>query len=525
MEWIQTLDQSIKKWMNVEQNFELFEANHTTKPKFLSIARKERESGEVLIRNGALHDNKKAHSDGYTVEGYIGDDTRGWGQSFVGTNKISKVPKKLLLQLDNSMDSILKVGLASYIGAAAQQIAYKDDSAFSYIDEAPIVDDIQDFSAHELVNLPSEKQVDMMKRFSEELSNLPNVINAVVSINTNNEKRWFVNSEGTKIRSINSRGSMSWSLSLMNKDSYQRFLGKNIIYNPKTDWSEIDGWMKSLPKVSEKVDELYNAPTLESGTYPVIFSGKSFGTFMHEAVVAHLLSGRYVSAGLAPAFEDKIGQQVMPDFLSIEAVPGLKNGFGSYKYDEEGIRAKDDVLVNHGVLMNFLHDRNSAYDLGLPNNGHSRVEWVVDADGNQLLPEPRVSNTKIVSHTDYSEKDLVDGLRELCEQFGRDYGIYVGASENGQVDIVDGNFVVWPDEMWKVYTDGRWERVSGAKIVGSPHMMLDSIVAASNSYQSRIGYCGADSGYVPTQDMAPSVLLPSINVMKEVDIKLTDRLA
>ncbi|MBT3726768.1 hypothetical protein HOG21_03570 [bacterium] len=107
-----------------------------------------------------------------------------------------------------------------------------------------------------------------------------------------------------------------------------------------------------------ELDEMYH--DLLSGTYPVLLKPSASNVFFHEALAAHLLSATYITYDYSTIFKERIGEKISSlEGIDIIMDPGLKNGFGSYKYDHEGVLAKNVYLVKDGVIKNYLSDRSS----------------------------------------------------------------------------------------------------------------------------------------------------------------------
>jgi len=512
--------------MNTTVPFQLFDVMHKQKPNFLSLTKKESVEGSVLISEGSFVENKSFKQTGLFLEAHIGDDNQGCGGSAIGADEIANSSKGIEREIDTIMDLALKNALLSYVINSANLIKLKD-RRFINLSNEPIVEYYEDVNNNEDTVLPTKEEIVKLEKISEQMYNLPHVQQTGISVDSNLMKRWFVNSEGTKIRTKNFRGGLYWNILIRNNESELQSLKDSFVYTKKSGWNQANIIQKQLKQIEKKINLLYTAKSLESGQYNVILNGSAFGTFMHEGIAAHNLSGEYIAQKIANTFEAKIGKQVMPEFLSISAEPRMKGGYGSFKYDEQGVEAKDTILVEKGILKTFLLDRPSAYDLKLPNNGHSRVEWVVaesEIGTKALSPEPRISNLVIQTHQEVSERDLIRMMLADCEKQGKEFGLYI-KSKSGQVDIISGNFELYPDEIWALYTNGKKELLTNAYLLGDPFSLLNSIKACSNNYQTSYGHCGStDSGWVTTQEIAPSAYFPNVSFQKSITKALSDKL-
>ena len=116
-----------------------------------------------------------------------------------------------------------------------------------------------------------------------------------------------------------------------------------------------------------------NAPKAKAGEMPVILAAAAGGTFIHEAI-GHSLEVDHVQEGSSPAYGGKEGKIVAPEAITVIDDPTLPFQRGSFIFDDEGVDAQPTVLVQNGVLKNFLYDRATALREERVSNGHGRRE-------------------------------------------------------------------------------------------------------------------------------------------------------
>jgi len=121
-----------------------------------------------------------------------------------------------------------------------------------------------------------------------------------------------------------------------------------------------------------------------------------------------------VMAG-ASILEGKLGSKVGSELVRVVDDPTISGLRGSYMYDQEGVRATKRVIVERGVLREYLHTLESATVLDAEPNGAARAM--------SPLSEPiaRMSNTYIVAG-DYVEEDIYSDVRLGVAFFGFQYG-------------------------------------------------------------------------------------------------------
>ena len=121
------------------------------------------------------------------------------------------------------------------------------------------------------------------------------------------------------------------------------------------------------------------------------------------------------------------------------------------------------------------------------------------------LPEPRVSNLKVVSESKVTFKDLED-------VFFQKYGYYILVkSYAGQVDVSTGTFELKVECLEKVYADGKREYFHGGVFSSNLTDFISAVKEVSNQYGMTGGYCGSSSGRVPTQEYTPAMSVYGVN--------------
>ncbi len=327
-------------------------------------------------------------------------------------------------------------------------------------------------------------------------------------------KIWIVcNSNGTKILQHQSMSSIALDFNYLSSK-------KNLIEDVFVDYYKtFSDLLKALPdikiKLSKKLAKMERT-RIDSGIYPILLKPSAVGTLFHEAIAGHMLSAKYILNGNSTVFENKLGKRFanngdMPRLsdISIYDHPLEEDMIAYYKYDMEGTPAQNICLLDKGIVRNYLTDRNSAARLKQQSNGHYLSELFVDEDknGDRVLmsPEPRVSNLFIKSHTDISIDQIQEAIFEQS-----DWYLEV-ESRSGAVFVDTGTFDLIADHVTKVYKDGKREAVQPGVLSSNLTDFLSAIQIVSNHYGESKGFCGSTSGYLPTQERAPAMLLYGIN--------------
>jgi predicted Zn-dependent protease len=271
----------------------------------------------------------------------------------------------------------------------------------------------------------------------------------------------------------------------------------------------------AVDKMAADLRALHAAPVAEPFAGPALLSGRAAAVFFHE-VLGHRLEGhRQRDEQEGQTFTKKVGEQVVPPFLTVVDDPtttrlagvGLS---GSYSFDDEGQPAERVELIQAGVLRNFLMSRMPIKGFSL-SNGHGRAEP-------GLMPTGRQGNLIVTSTNTVPEASLRQRLMDEAKRQNKPYGLYFEDVQGGFTLTQRGvpqAFQVLPVIVWRVYTDGRPdELVRGVDIVGTPLAALNRILVTGDAMHVFNGICGAESGSVPVSAVAPAMLFSEIEVQK-----------
>jgi len=182
---------------------------------------------------------------------------------------------------------------------------------------------------------------------------------------------------------------------------------------------------------------------------------------------------------------------------------------GFYLYDSEGVKARPVVLVENGILKNFLMS-SSPINGFKASNGHGRGEL-------GTRPVARMGNTRVIAAQTIPygqlEKQLIAEIKKQNKPYGYIIEDLSGGFTMTQTDFPQ-TFKLTPTLAYRIYPDGHKEVIRGADMVGTPLVSFNEIIAAANDYAVFNGTCGAESGWVPVSGIAPSVLLRKLEIEK-----------
>jgi hypothetical protein len=310
--------------------------------------------------------------------------------------------------------------------------------------------------------------------------------------------RFFVNSEGTVVRSGQAFYQVSFAASTQAADGMQ--LQRSATY-PVRDSKELPSVAKCLLVATNMVGTLKDmraAPVADEEYHgPVLFSAGAASTVFADLVGENILGVKPAlgqPARTKGTFASSYKSRVLPDFLSVVDDPTLatfngKSLLGSYEVDDEGVRAMRVPVIEKGTLVNYLLGREPILDFPA-SNGHGRARQPTTS------PVPSLGNMLVSSSEAVTHEELKKKLLELCQQRGLPYGYYVES----------------PRVIYKVWVkDGHEELVRGA-VFGDldARALRNDLVAAGNDLKVENRALS-----VPHSIVTPSVLFDELEVKRQ----------
>ena len=244
----------------------------------------------------------------------------------------------------------------------------------------------------------------------------------------------------------------------------------------------------------ETAIRMVNAGYAPSGKMPVVINNGFGGVIFHEAC-GHALEATAVGIGNS-YFTGKLGQQIASPIVNARDNARIEGEWGSYYTDDEGNESSDLLLIENGILKNYLVDELGSRRMNMPVTGCSRREDYTFA------PTSRMSNTYIDNGTSTPEEIISS----------TDYGLYCAQMGGGSVDTATGEFNFAVNEAYMIRNGKLAEPVRGATLIGKGPEVLMNIDMVGNNLELAAGVCGASSGNVPTNVGQPTIRVSSILV-------------
>jgi TldD protein len=232
-----------------------------------------------------------------------------------------------------------------------------------------------------------------------------------------------------------------------------------------------------------------------SGQMPVVIGSGGGGVLFHEAC-GHGLEADLVAKG-ASVFRDRVGQRVASPGVTVVDDGTMAREWGHIAIDDEGNPAQRNVLIEDGILTDYMWDRLRARKEGRAPSGNGRRQSY------QHLPMVRMTNTYLLAGTDDPDSIISSTPK----------GVYVKHLGGGQVNTATGDFVFGMTEAYMI-EDGRiTEPLREGNLIGNGPEVLQRIDALGDDFaMGPPGTCGKDGQGVPVGDGVPTLRVSSLTI-------------
>jgi len=247
-------------------------------------------------------------------------------------------------------------------------------------------------------------------------------------------------------------------------------------------------------KAAKTAVTMLHAPQCPSGVMPVAIDNGFGGVIFHEAC-GHSLEATSVAFGMSE-FSGKLGQQIAAPCVTAIDDGTMPNEWGSEHVDDEGTPTTKLVLIENGILKNYMIDRLNGKRMNMAPTGSARRQSYAFA------PTSRMRNTYIAAGTDENE--------EIIGSMGD--GLYAAKMGGGSVNPATGEFNFAVQEGYLVKDGKITTPVRGASLIGKGADVLMKIDRVGKDMQMAQGMCGSMSGSVPTNVGEPMIRVSAITV-------------
>ena len=229
-----------------------------------------------------------------------------------------------------------------------------------------------------------------------------------------------------------------------------------------------------------------------SGEVPVVLAGGSGGVLFHEAC-GHGLEADHIFKD-SSVYCGQMGELVASPLVTLVDDGTVTGEWGAFSIDDEGRPAQRNVLIENGVLTDYMWDWLRARKEGRPSSGNGRRETY------QHLPMVRMTNTFLLAGQEDPE--------EIVAQ--TPHGVYVAKLGGGQVNTATGDFVFGTTEAYLIEDGKITEPLRDANLIGNGPEVLRRIDAIADDFSMMPGTCGKDGQSVPVGCGQPTLRITGV---------------
>ena len=257
-----------------------------------------------------------------------------------------------------------------------------------------------------------------------------------------------------------------------------------------------DNWKQQVDEALRIALVNLEATAAPAGEMDVVLGPGWPGVMLHEAV-GHGLEGDF-NRKETSTFTGLVGERVASKGVTVIDDGTIPDRRGSITVDDEGTPSKRNVLIEDGILVGYMQDRQNARLMGVPTTGNGRRQSYAHH------PMPRMTNTYMLGG-DCEPEEIIKSVKN---------GVYAVNFSGGQVDIVSGKFVFSASEAYLI-EDGKIKNpVKGATLIGNGPDAMNKISMIGNDMKldEGVGTCGKDGQGVPVGVGQPTLKMNGVTV-------------
>jgi TldD protein len=256
-------------------------------------------------------------------------------------------------------------------------------------------------------------------------------------------------------------------------------------------------WIEN--KVKQAVDQAIinlDAKPSPSGNMPVVLGNGWTGVLLHEAV-GHGLEADF-NRKKTSVYSKMYNKKITSSLCTIVDDGTIANKRGSLQCDDEGNPTRKTVLIEKGILKNYMQDKLNANLMGMKTTGNGRRESYAHS------PMPRMTNT-YMENGESTQEEMISSIKD---------GIFAQNFSGGQVDITSGQFVFSMSSAYKIENGKITYPIDGATLIGNGSDVMNNISMVGNDLKldDGVGVCGKNGQSVPVGVGQPSIKIDSIVV-------------
>ena len=324
----------------------------------------------------------------------------------------------------------------------------------------------------------------------------PRVVQVTASVSASLQEIEILRPEGTRVRDVRPMTRVNVSV-IVDQDGRRESgtSGGGGRYG-LTSLLDPANWQANAREALRVALVNLDAEPAPAGTFDVVLGPGWPGILLHEAI-GHGLEGDF-NRKKTSAFAGLMGQRIAAKGVTVLDDGTIPDRRGSISFDDEGTQSGKNTLIEDGILVGYMQDRQNARLMGVAPTGNGRRESYAHA------PMPRMTNTYMLGG-DTDPTDIVADLKD---------GIYAVGFGGGQVDITNGKFVFSCTEAYRVKNGVVGAPVKGATLIGDGATALKHIRAIGNdmALDPGMGNCGKQGQWVPVGVGQPTLMIGGLTV-------------
>jgi len=335
------------------------------------------------------------------------------------------------------------------------------------------------------------------------LATKANVPSRYMVLSDGDVNEYLVTSEGTKIKSRIPRINFYYFLTC---EENFKITQRYWVYGAAGGWEHAKKWnvakifTEEVKAMKRTLEKGIKAPV---GTMPIVCGPQVTGIIVHESCghpfeADRILGREAAQAGESYVSQKMVGKKVASPIVSIVDDPTVPNSYGFYLYDNEGVKARRKYLVKNGRIHEFLHNRETAFQMGMKSNGSSRA---ADFERESIV---RMSNTFMLPG-DHKEEELFKDIK---------FGIYMKNFMEWNIDDKRLNQKYTGAEAYLIENGEITQPIINPILEVSSTKLYPAIDAVAKNMEFHAGDCGKGEPQqgIPVFMGGPSIRLQGLRV-------------
>ncbi|QTX03093.1 Zn-dependent protease [Candidatus Phytoplasma luffae] len=338
-----------------------------------------------------------------------------------------------------------------------------------------------------------DKKIDKLLKLSKIIKEYDSkIIKSIATLETKEQNVLIANSKGIYQKDIRNYINCSMFAVAKEKDNMEDFYNNEGRTSTGLEIFDIIEFETKARTIAKKAVMLLDAELIKPQTMTVVLNKGLGGVIFHEAC-GHSLEATAIARNLSP-FCGKINQKIASDIVTAYDDGTIDNSWGKLNFDDEGNPTQKNLLIQNGILKNYLIDYRNSLKMKMKPTGSARRESY------KFSPTSRMNSTYIAAGKCSPEEIIKDTK----------YGLYAEVLGGGTVMTTTGEFNFMMKSGYLIENGELTKLVKGMMLIGKGQDVLLNIDRVGNDLALSQGYCGSVSGYVPVDLGQPTIRVKNI---------------